>query len=241
MSSNAFRGPGPSRTNPPRDSSDQLITDHQEFVRALAWDLHRKLSGIVELDELVSLGNVGLVKAARVFDPMCGASFKTYAYYRIRGEMFDGVRRSSWSRTSRTVLRNEEARDDAAQHAAGLPIDAGISKLEEEFSKGVRRLAVIQLVGEFHDHDQQDSASWDPFLKEEARERRTHLQHAIECLEKDQRQLIHDLYVECKSMTECASSAGVHKSTITRRHQDALDSLRSFIERGSADPPRVDS
>jgi RNA polymerase sigma factor for flagellar operon FliA len=46
-------------------------------------------------EDLVSAGTLGLVKAARDYDPSFQAEFKTYAYIRIRGAILDELR--NWS------------------------------------------------------------------------------------------------------------------------------------------------
>ena len=46
----------------------------------------------IEYDDLVSDGTVGLMKAWENFDPDRGVKFETYASYRIRGEMLDGLK-----------------------------------------------------------------------------------------------------------------------------------------------------
>ena len=46
----------------------------------------------IEYDDLVSDGTVGLMKAWDNFDPDRGVKFETYASYRIRGEILDGLK-----------------------------------------------------------------------------------------------------------------------------------------------------
>jgi len=46
----------------------------------------------IEYDDLVSDGTVGLMKAWENFDPERGVKFETYASYRIRGEILDGLK-----------------------------------------------------------------------------------------------------------------------------------------------------
>ncbi len=46
----------------------------------------------IEYDDLVSDGTVGLMKAWDNFDPKRGVKFETYASYRIRGEILDGLK-----------------------------------------------------------------------------------------------------------------------------------------------------
>lgn len=46
----------------------------------------------IEYDDLVSDGTVGLMKAWENFDPNRGVKFETYASYRVRGEILDGLK-----------------------------------------------------------------------------------------------------------------------------------------------------
>lgn len=46
----------------------------------------------IEYDDLVSDGTVGLMKAWDNFDPKRGVKFETYASYRVRGEILDGLK-----------------------------------------------------------------------------------------------------------------------------------------------------
>jgi RNA polymerase sigma factor for flagellar operon FliA len=54
-------------------------------------------------EDLVSAGTVGLVKAARNYDPSHQAEFKTYAYIRIRGAILDELR--GWSFVPANISR----------------------------------------------------------------------------------------------------------------------------------------
>jgi len=50
----------------------------------------------VELDDLVSSGTLGLVRALESFDRSRGLAFSTYATPRIRGAILDDLRASDW-------------------------------------------------------------------------------------------------------------------------------------------------
>lgn len=54
------------------------------------------LPGCVSHQDLVQDGTIGLIEAARLYDPSREASFATFAWHRIRGEILDGLRRSDW-------------------------------------------------------------------------------------------------------------------------------------------------
>src|SRR3989338_3429203 len=46
----------------------------------------------IDYNDLVSDGMIGLMKAWDNFDPKRGVKFETYASYRIRGEILDGLK-----------------------------------------------------------------------------------------------------------------------------------------------------
>src|SRR5512135_235016 len=73
-------------------------------ARATAAKVKEQLPREIEFDDLVSYGTQGLLEAAERFDGKHGASFTTYAYYRVRGAIFDGLRRMGW------LSRSEYAR-----------------------------------------------------------------------------------------------------------------------------------
>src|SRR5206468_4279555 len=75
---------------------ENLMLSYMGLVRALAWKIHQKLPRHVELDDLYGYGCVGLAEAARSFDDHRGIEFTTFAYYRIRGAILDGLSKMSW-------------------------------------------------------------------------------------------------------------------------------------------------
>ncbi|HUH03945.1 MAG TPA: sigma-70 family RNA polymerase sigma factor [Kofleriaceae bacterium] len=69
------------------------MDENLRLVYSLAVKLYRQLGRRVELDDLVALGTEGLIQAADRFDTARGLAFSTFACYRIRGAMLDGLRR----------------------------------------------------------------------------------------------------------------------------------------------------
>jgi RNA polymerase sigma factor for flagellar operon FliA len=85
----------------PRDrpgAADQLVTRHLELARRAAGRIYPRVRGLVSFDELRALANAGLAEAAERYDPARGATFATFAWYRVHGAIFDGLRRSSQRR-----------------------------------------------------------------------------------------------------------------------------------------------
>jgi RNA polymerase sigma factor FliA len=74
----------------------KLMESHQGLVRSLAMGVRSKAAPHVDLEDLVAYGQVGLAEASRDFDPGRGTQFSTFAYYRIRGAIYDGLAQMRW-------------------------------------------------------------------------------------------------------------------------------------------------
>ncbi len=75
---------------------NQLVEQHLPLVQAIARKVKKTLGARIELDDLVAYGAKGLVEAAERYDARPGVAFTTFAYYRVRGAMFDGLRTMGW-------------------------------------------------------------------------------------------------------------------------------------------------
>jgi len=95
---------------------DGLVAANANLVKRIAFHLLNRLPPSVQAEDLIQAGMIGLLEAARHYDPSQGASFETYAGIRVRGAMLDEIRRSDWtprsvhrkSREAAEVLRNLE-------------------------------------------------------------------------------------------------------------------------------------
>src|SRR5262245_60471891 len=113
----------------------------------------------VELDELVALGNAGLAEAASRFDPDRGATFSTFAWYRVQGAIIDGLRRSSnlprrvWAklvalRAASEYLEHRAERDvGAAQRGARPAEGADALATMKSAMAAIRTMYVTSLEG----------------------------------------------------------------------------------------------
>ena len=77
--------------------SEELVNSYSGLVQRLAYHLIARLPASVIVDDLIQVGMLGLLDAAKMYDPSQGASFETYASIRIRGAMLDELRRNDWA------------------------------------------------------------------------------------------------------------------------------------------------
>ena len=85
------------------------VLQHIGLVHKTALHIKARLPDHVELEELVQIGMVGLLEAAKSYDASQGADLGTFASKRIRGAILDEVRkRSPLSRTDSSYIKAEQ-------------------------------------------------------------------------------------------------------------------------------------
>ncbi len=91
----------------------ELMPELNRIVRTVAGKLRARLPNEcgIEMADLIQAGNVGLLQAARTYEPGRGAPLAGYAKYRIRGEMLDMVRRSAGRGRTAVFVDAEEGSD----------------------------------------------------------------------------------------------------------------------------------
>jgi len=114
----------------------RLVERHLDLAQRAAKMIYPRVKAHVEFDELVALANAGLAEAAHRYQPDRGASFNTFAWYRVQGAVIDGLRkmttlpRREWAklvalRAASEYLEHRSERDaGAAQRGAAPPAGA---------------------------------------------------------------------------------------------------------------------
>jgi RNA polymerase sigma factor for flagellar operon FliA len=229
-------------TNPIR-TPQQLMEEHQGLVRSLAWAMRRSLPENVDIEDLIGYGQVGLAEAARDFDPSLGHQFSTFAYYRIRGAMCDGLSKLLWySRSTYKRMQFQQLADNAVQDDVDHPSPSEAADVDgntQWFSRMATSLAVVYLAT--HGIDGEDSAR-DVFVDQatpapdavlEDREARDLVRELIEKLPENERLLMQAAYFEGVTLQEAGARQGHDKSWASRLHAQAIDRLgRALRGRG---------
>ena len=78
------------------EARSQLLDRYLGLVHHVARQVAARVSDVVEVDDLVSAGTLGLVQALESFDLSRGLAFSTYAMRRIRGALLDELRSRDW-------------------------------------------------------------------------------------------------------------------------------------------------
>jgi RNA polymerase sigma factor FliA len=85
---------------------NQIVLKHLPLVKLVAVRMRAALPVHIELNDLTQAGTLGLIDAANKYDPARGILFETYAKYRIRGAILDGLRQFDWASRGLRQLQN---------------------------------------------------------------------------------------------------------------------------------------
>jgi RNA polymerase sigma factor for flagellar operon FliA len=219
---------------------NQLVEQHLGLVQAIARKVKKTLGARIELDDLVAYGSKGLLEAAQRFDARPGVAFTTFAYYRIRGAMFDGVRTMGWySRADYARYRAEERANEYLQSHADRPggtSQAGGASQAADASEALAAVAqVLSGVAAVHITSLEAAASVAdttfaaPDAGVDTGRLGARVREAITKLPEKERRLLELYYFEDKTLEEAGGALGLSKSWACRLHARAVDLLRAAM------------
>lgn len=223
---------------------ERLIADNMELVKRIAYHLIARLPAHTEIEDLMQAGMMGLLEAARNYDEARGASFSTFAGFRIRGAMLDEVRRHDW--TPRSVHRKQrevsaairELEAETGRHPSSADIAARMGIDVDDYHKILRDSAGCSLLSLSEADDESrpvrqaasdESADPDRICAED--QFRSEVIAAIDRLP-DKEKMVLSLYYERElNLKEIGAVLGVTESRVCQIHGQALARLRSHVER----------
>lgn len=212
---------------------EQRIQENQGLVVSLAKSIHRKLPPQIGLDDLIAYGQLGLAEAARSFQDGKGASFSTFAYYRIRGAIYDGISKMSWnSHAARMQNKYQKMAGETLEaESSGAAVEPGNQRENARWLGNVtEKLAVVYLAS--HGEETQDALravadlrTRPPEDEIEEEEVQRLLRKLLSMLSPVEQELIRLTYYEGMSLKEAADQLGKSKSWASRLHQTILERL----------------
>lgn len=220
----------------PVDSPDVLERFHAhleeveiivgQVVRRMNWPTPRS-RWPVPREDLLSAGQAGLLDAARRYDPSRGATFRTFAYYRVHGAVFDEIRRQSpmpqywYSR-----LKAAEAVMQVSEGEAAEAFSEPVTKLtEQEAEEALEEhldlaavSAAIRLKLEAERAPVPPPSPADPETTYERAELLDLVRRELDRLDTTEADIVRRYYFEEHRLEDIATDLGLSKSWVSRIH-----------------------
>ena len=223
------------------DDKAQLINDNLDIVKKIAFFYVGRVGKVVEVDDLLQLGMVGLIEAAHNYTPQDDVSFVNYARLRVKGAIVDYLRKSS--NLCRGTIRRKQDYERAKRK---LEKELFRQPETQEIAKELK-VEVNDLLSWQHDfaaskHQSIEEAteaygdflfSGDPSVEEKILngELKGILRANIERLNKQQLLVLQLYYVEELNVYEIAEVLSVSTGRVSQIKSAAIKALRELIER----------
>ncbi len=222
------------------ENKETLIKSCLNLVKKIAWHYHGRVKNIIEIDDLIQIGMLGLVTAADNFIEKPGVTFSSYARIRIKGEIIDFLRKNS--NLCRTTIMNKQKYDKSYERLQkNLNRDPHDHELTQELNIDINELhkwkeafAVNKL--ENLDAVYDEFSIWflskenDPEEKFNELELRDALLKALKKLEKIEALVIQLYYVEELNVYEIAKILELTNGRISQIKSFAIKKLRNEIK-----------
>ncbi|WP_335870741.1 FliA/WhiG family RNA polymerase sigma factor [Bacillus sp. 2205SS5-2] len=220
----------------------------KKYIPLVSYHVQRISTGLpknVSKDDLKSLGLMGLLDALNKFDPTRDLKFDTYASFRVRGAIIDGLRKEDWlPRSARERAKKMEAkmiemeqkllrhvRPEEIANELGIPEEDVYSTLHEQF------FASVLSIDEQIQKDDSESRTFviqdeDTILPEDAmvkEEEIVELLNTIKQLTEKEQIVLSLFYKEELTLTEIGEVLSLSTSRISQIHSKAIVKLRKLI------------
>jgi RNA polymerase sigma factor FliA len=219
-----------------RPDVDQLIHAYRSYAHAIASDILRKLPPNIERGDIIGAAELGLVQAAQAFDPSRGVLFKTFAFYRIRGAIYDGLRKMAWfSKAQYQQYKFERAANEYMTDYSTTAVPQGTVEEDGEELKNIAGSLVSCYMLSLDQFPQEIEIPDSARGEEECQkmEQQDMLRQCLSQLPDKNRQVMEFYYLQDLSLEQIGEKLGLSKSWVCRIHSKSLEMLRNALQANS--------
>jgi RNA polymerase sigma factor FliA len=203
----------------------RLIERHLNTAQKIAAYLYaRRGDRAAEFDDYLQYARLGLIEALDRYDPSREASFATFASYRIRGAVLNGLERAS-ERAAQWSYRRE------LEQARAGSLEEGARGAEGEFEELVEITIGLALGYALEDSGLTSTQTVpDPYQTFELKRLQERLRLIVDALPERERAIVKWHYFEHMDFKLIGLALGLSKGRISQLHSRALQLLRKALE-----------
>ena len=231
------------------ENREEVIIRYSPMIKYVANRIAMRLPPHIEVDDLISVGVLGLMDAITKYDSSRGAKFKTYAEFRVRGAILDELRSLDWvprsirqkaSQVDKVVqglqakLRRTPEDAEVAKEM-GLSLDQFHETLNETKSIPIFSLEDLGIAKESGDQQSlldclAGKADADPQTQVRLVELKEIIAKAIDALPEKERLMVSLYYYEELTMKEIGAVLDITESRVSQIHSKAVYRLRTKLK-----------
>jgi RNA polymerase sigma factor for flagellar operon FliA len=225
----------------------QLINKYLPYVKRIVYRIAiNRPSNIIEIDDLVNAGIIGLIQAVDRYDPKRKNKFITYAVYRIRGAVLSELRaRDFLSRENRKKIRELEMTylklaQQLGREANDTEVAADMGLTIEQFHK-IKQNAGISFIsfedfGIFSNKEKESLINYfmqeseiDPFSMIRLKEIKDAIASILGVVSEKEKIVISLYYQDELTMKEIGKILDITESRVSQIHAKAIIHLRERL------------
>lgn len=207
-------------------------------IQYWARHFHYQYHQVLDFDDLVMVGVIGLIDAMNKYKKDKKNQFKTYAEFRIRGEIIDELRKQDWmTRSERNKQKKyKKAKNTLTEELGRVPTSKEMTNVLHFKSRDMIRLEQYEK-GEtikpyIEGETQSSTASVNEFdnyaLKKTLAVVMDQLPHTLKAI-------VSLKYFEDMNFFEISKIVGLSEGRICQLHAEALEQLKDIIEQQKID------
>ena len=231
------------------ENREEVIKRYSPMIKYVANRIAMRLPPHIEVDDLISVGVLGLMDAISKYDSSRGAKFKTYAEFRVRGAILDELRSMDWvPRSIRQKASNVDKvvqklqaklrrppEDEEVAKEMDLSLDQFYDTLNETKSIPVFSLEDLGIAKETGEQQSlldclAGKADADPQTQIRLVELKEIIAKAIDTLPEKERLMVSLYYYEELTMKEIGAVLNITESRVSQIHSKAVYHLRTKLK-----------
>jgi RNA polymerase sigma factor for flagellar operon FliA len=222
------------KNNPQESSRQEIIKNFMPTIRYWAKHYHHNYNQVLEFEDLVMVGVIGLIDAMNKFKEDKKNQFKTYAEFRIRGEIIDELRKQDWmTRSERTKQKKyTRAKKNLTEELGRNPTSDEVSNVLHFKSKDMIRLEQYEggetikpyVEGETMGQGSLISVEFENYALKKT------LSVIMDELPKTMRLIVTLKYFEDLNFSDISSVVNLSEGRICQLHAEALELLKEHLE-----------
>jgi RNA polymerase sigma factor for flagellar operon FliA len=223
----------------------ELLLKYGTKVRWIAQRISNGLPQSVDIEDLVSVGFIGLMDAADKFDPSENVKFSTYAEFRIRGSMLDELRKQDWvPRRVRSQIKaidkvEAQVETETGRKATHEDVTKKLGITRDQYQEVKHEIGSLMLVpygtvDEVSDLLQSGDET-NPYIQASQKDTRQHIENIFrQALSDEERTVMSCYYFRGLNLREIGAILSLTESRISQLHAQAIRKLKGEIKTTSA-------
>jgi len=231
------------QTSQDPDLGNVLVERYMPLVDYVSHRIGLQLPPTVEREELRSLAFEGLLDALTKFETSFATKFETYATWRIKGAILDGLRKSDWlprgirdqvkKIDQATILLQQQLQREVTDEEVADHLGLHVAEV-----KRMIRHSSLAVVSSMHQESFQEAEIDEDFSvipsvnPEQHIERaavRMQIEEAIHVLPEKEKLVVSLAYTDELRFTEIAEILGVSVSRVSQLHSKAMSRIRHAV------------